>query len=179
MKIVNDKIVIENEEELNALNKILEQKVSDNPLLLEALKNYNETVSDSIKDFPLFNSVITKDMNTNPWRYASHCLKEDVSSIFMYLDGEQYLYIENQWQRSSVFGGILKEIDVEIHKDAGEEWYVSRKDIKRYQEVYENKGLDFLKDYYINLCNSNSMGSLPNIVAIQVVLRNNNLSFDS
>ena len=121
--------------------------------------------------------LVTKDMNKKPWKYATHCLKADpYGSIFICNDEQQLLYINGNWEPSDVYKDILKEIEIEYHPEINEECnLIERKSIKRYQEILDTKGVKELNKIYTNLCNSNSMGAIPNIVAIQVVLFNNDL----
>ena len=130
---------------------------------------------------PIFNTVQDQleDMNSKPWKYATHCLKVDpYHSILICKENEQQLlYIDNEWQPSNVYKGILQEIEIEYHPNINEECnLIARKDIKRYQELLDTQGIQELNKVYTNLCNSNSMGAIPNIIAIQVVLFNNNLT---
>ena len=70
----------------------------------------------------------------------------------------------------------LQEIEIECHPEINEECnLIERKSIKRYQEILDTKGVKELNKIYTDLCNSNSMGAIPNIVAIQVVLFNNDI----
>ena len=129
---------------------------------------------------PIFNTVQDQleDMNSKPWKYATHCLKADpYGSILICKENEQQLlYIDNEWQPSNVCKGFLQEIEIECHPEINEECnLIERKSIKRYQEILDTKGIQELNKIYTDLCNSNSMGAIPNIVAIQVVLFNNDL----
>ena len=129
---------------------------------------------------PIFNTVQDQleDMNSKPWKYATHCLKADpYGSILICKENEQQLlYIDSKWQPSNVYKGILQEIEIEHHPNIDQECnLIARKDIKRYQELLDTQGIQELDKVYTNLCNSNSMGAIPNIVAIQVVLFNNDI----
>ena len=124
--------------------------------------------------------IITEEMNQKPYKYATHCLKQVETTLFICTETFQYLYVDNTWQPSDVYFGILKEIEIELHDwiDPLEAYYIERKDIQRYQKLLDERGLDSLKQEHIKLGNSNSMGSLPNLYAISVVLFNNNLKFN-
>ena len=149
------------------------------PRLEKALKKIREM---SYEDYVVFlakHSNIAEDMVTKPWKYATHCLKVDpYYSILICKENEQQLlYIDNEWQPSNVCKGFLQEIEIEYHPNINEECnLIARKDIKRYQELLDTQGIQELNKVYTNLCNSNSMGAIPNIIAIQVVLFNNNLT---
>lgn len=121
--------------------------------------------------------IITTDMNEKPYKYATHCLKVDeYNSILICKDGKQFVYLNSTWQPANVYPGILKEIEIEYHPNIDKECnLISRKDIKRYQEILDTEGLKQLQKIHTDLCNSNSMGAVPNIVAIEVVLFNNDL----
>ena len=116
-------------------------------------------------------------MNKKPWKYATHCLKADPYNSIFICDGEQQLlYIDGEWQPSDVYKGILQEIEIEYHPNINEECnLIDRKQIKRYQEILDTKGVKELNKIYTDLCNSNSMGAIPGLNAIAVVMFNNNL----
>ena len=147
--------------------------------------NGNEvTVQDIENSFtsPRLEKAIKKlpiDANTKPWKYATHCLKADETSIFICNQIHQLLYIDGSWQPSSVYHGILKEIETEHHDwlDPEHKEYntVSRKDVESYQRILDEQGLSALDAIHTDLGNSNSMGAIPSLNAIAVVMYNNNL----
>ncbi len=147
------------------------------PRLEKAIKKLQDMSHEEYKKFLSKHKNIPIDANTKPWKYATHCLKADpYSSIFICDDEQQLLYINGNWEPSDVYKGILQEIEIEYHPEINEECnLIARKDIKRYQEILDTKGVKELNKIYTDLCNSNSMGAIPNIVAIQVVLFNNDL----
>lgn len=127
----------------------------------------------------LIDQIKLLDMNSKPWKYATHCLKADpYNSIFICKENQpQLLYIDGEWQLSEVYFGILKEIEIEYHPNIDKECnLISRKDIRYYQNLLDTQGLSSLDSEFTNLCNSNSMGAVPHIVAIRVVLFNNDLT---
>ena len=126
----------------------------------------------------LIDQIKLLDMNSKPWKYATHCLKADPYNSIFICDGEQQLlYIDGEWQPSDVYFGILKEIEIEYHPNINKECnLISRKDIRYYQNLLDTQGLSSLDSEFTNLCNSNSMGAVPHIVAIRVVLFNNDLT---
>ena len=119
------------------------------------------------------------DANTKPWKYATHCLKAEETSIFICNDIQQLLYIDGSWQPSSVYHGILKEIETEHHDwlDPEHKEYntVSRKDVESYQRILDEQGLSALDAIHTDLGNSNFIGTIPSLNAIAVVMYNNNL----
>lgn len=124
--------------------------------------------------------LITDDMNKKPWKYATHCLCADkYGTIFIAKENEQQqIYVDGTWQPSDVYSEILEEIKTEYHPTIDEECnLIDRSLIEHYQEILDTKGLIGLWDVDTNLCNSNSMGAVPHIVAIRVVLFNNDKSF--
>lgn len=124
--------------------------------------------------------IITEDMNLKPWKYATHCLKADqYNSIFICKDGEQQLlFIDNCWQPSSVYKGILQEIEFEYHPKIDEEYnLISRNLIQNYQKILDEDGFEEFDKQATDLFNSNSLGAVPNIMAIHVVAFNNDLEF--
>ena len=91
--------------------------------------------------------------------------------------------MDGSWQPSSVYHGILKEIETEHHDwlDPTYKQYntVSRKDVESYQRILDEQGLSALDAIHTDLGNSNSMGAIPSLNAIAVVMYNNNLmNFD-
>ena len=146
------------------------------PRLEKAIKKLQDMSHEEYKEFLSKHENIPIDANTKPWKYATHCLKADETSIFICNETQQLLYIDGSWQPSDVYHGILKEIEIEYHPNINEECnLIDRKDIKRYQELLDTQGIQELNKVYTDLCNSNSMGAIPNIVAIQVVLFNNDI----
>lgn len=53
-----------------------------------------------------------EDMNSNPTKYATHCLIADESQLIIESTDTcpQLLFIENSWQPSSIYSGILKPL---------------------------------------------------------------------
>lgn len=148
------------------------------PRLEKALKKIREMSHEDYVVFLAKHSNIAEDMVAKPWKYATHCLKVDpYYSILICKENEQQLlYIDNEWQPSNVCKGFLQEIEIEYHPNINEECnLIDRKQIKRYQEILDTEGIQELDKIYTDLCNSNSMGAIPNIVAIQVVLFNNDV----
>ena len=163
-------------------DRVTEQNIEDNftyTRLEQAVKKLREMSKEEYKQFLSKHKNIPIDANTKPWKYATHCLKSAPynGSIFISNKNNTLLsYINGEWQPSDVYKGILQEIEIECHPEINEECnLIERKSIKRYQEILDTKGIEELNKIYTNLCNSNSMGAIPNIVAIQVVLFNNDL----
>ena len=149
------------------------------PRLEKAIKKLQDMSHEEYKEFLSKHKNILIDANTKPWKYATHCLKADETSIFICNQIQQLLYMDGSWQPSSVYHGILKEIETEHHDWLDPEYkeytYVSRKDVESYQRILDEQGLSALDAIHIDLGNSNSMGAIPNLNAIAVVMYNNNL----
>lgn len=161
---------------------VTEQNIEDSftyTRLEKAVKKLREMSKEEYKQFLSKHKNIPIDANTKPWKYATHCLKSAPynGSIFISNKNNTLLsYINGEWQPSDVYKGILQEIEIECHPEINEECnLIDRKDIKRYQELLDTQGIQELNKVYTDLCNSNSMGAIPNIVAIQVVLFNNDI----
>jgi hypothetical protein len=161
---------------------VTEQNIEDSftyTRLEKAVKKLREMSKEEYKQFLSKHKNIPIDANTKPWKYATHCLKSAPynGSIFISNKNNTLLsYINGEWQPSDVYKGILQEIEIECHPEINEECnLIERKSIKRYQEILDTKGVKELNKIYTDLCNSNSMGAIPNIVAIQVVLFNNDI----
>lgn len=184
-RIEGDNWVIESEEEAKFISDLINNPPKMNSKLKEALNTYNKLSNMGMASFPLFEKAlpmleITEDMNSKPWKYATHCLKADpYGSIFIVKSGyQQLLYIDNKWQPCSVYEKILKEIEVEFHPNIDKECnLINRNLIQYYQKILDKLGFEALYQRDTNLCNSNSMGAVPNIIAIRIVLFNNDLSF--
>ena len=163
-------------------NEVTVQDVENSftsPRLEKAIKKLQDMSHEEYKEFLSKHENIPIDANTKPWKYATHCLRSAPynGSIFISNKNNTLLsYINGEWQPSDADKGILQEIEIEYHPEINEECnLIERKDIKRYQEILDTKGVKELNKIYTDLCNSNSMGAIPNIVAIQVVLFNNDL----
>ena len=163
-------------------NEVTVQDVENSftsPRLEKAIKKLQNMSHEEYKEFLSKHENIPIDANTKPWKYATHCLRSAPynGSIFISNKNNTLLsYINGEWQPSDADKGILQEIEIEYHPEINEECnLIERKDIKRYQEILDTKGVKELNKIYTDLCNSNSMGAIPNIVAIQVVLFNNDL----
>ena len=159
---------------------VTEQNIEDSftyTRLERAIKKLREMSKEKYKQFLSKHKNISTDANVKPWKYATHCLKADpYGSIFICNDEQQLLYINGNWEPSDVYKDILKEIEIEYHPEINEECnLIERKSIKRYQEILDTKGINELNKIYTDLRNSNSMGAIPNIDAIQVVLFNNDI----
>lgn len=161
---------------------VTEQNIEDSftyTRLEKAVKKLREMSKEEYKQFLSKHKNIPIDANTKPWKYATHCLKSAPynGSIFISNKNNTLLsYINGEWQPSDVCKGILQEIEIEYHPEINEECnLIERKSIKRYQEILDTQGVKELNKIYTDLCNSNSMGAIPNIVAIQVVLFNNDI----
>ena len=159
-----------------------EQNIEDSftyTRLERAIKKLREMSKEGYKQFLSKHKNIPIDANTKPWKYATHCLKAEETSIFICNDIQQLLYIDGSWQPSSVYPGILKEIETEYHDwlDPEHKQYntVSRKTVELYQKVLDEQGFAALDAIHTDLGNSNSMGAIPNLNAIAVVMYNNNL----
>lgn len=182
-RIEGDRWIIETEEEALSIAKLMNEPPKLNEKLQEALKKYNELVhGEAFDNFGLFSEAspsLPEDANLKPWKYATHCLKADESSIFICGEPQQCLYINSSWQPSSVYHGILKEIEVEQHywldPEHGQDTTVLRSDVLRYQQLLDTEGLDALETVYIDLANTNSLGVLGSLNAIKVVKYNNNV----
>lgn len=147
--------------------------------LEKAVKKLHEMSHEEYKQFLTKHENIPTDVNAKPWKYATHCLKADETSILICNDIQQLLYIEGSWQPSNIYHGILKEIETEYHDwlDPEHKQYntVSRKTVELYQKVLDEQGFAALDAIHTDLGNSNSMGAIPNLNAIAVVMYNNNL----
>lgn len=183
-RIEDDRWIIETEEEAIAIAKLINEPPKVNEKLKEALEKYHSVIHGEAFDaFDLLDESdlkLPEDANLKPWKYATHCLKADeAGSIFICGKPQQCLYINSSWQPSSVFHGILKEIEVEYHywldPEHGQDITVLRSDVVRYQHVLDSEGLQALEDIYTNLVNTNSLGVLGSLNAIKVVKYNNNL----
>lgn len=122
--------------------------------------------------------LITLDMNLKPWKYATHCLSADKhGSIFIVSEGEQqHIYIDSCWEPSDVYLGILEEIQTEYHVGHDEKFYlVERNLINKYQKILDDEGSKVLDRIYLKLCDSDNNESMSDILAIQVVIQNNDL----
>ena len=151
---------------------VTQEQITEDEVVIEKIK---KLISSRKPD----SGLVTEDMNKKPWKYATHCLRSAPynGSIFISNKNNTLLsYINGEWQPSDVYKGILQEIEIECHPEINEECnLIDRKDIKRYQEILDTKGVKELNKIYTDLCNSNSIGAIPNIVAIQVVLFNNDI----
>lgn len=154
-----------------------EIKYSGNEVTVENIKN-------SFSDLQKFESIFTpyisdlsslrKDMIEKPWKYATHCLKADPKSIFIYKEGEfQLLFIEGKWQDSNVFKGLLQPIEIEYHDwlDPVHKYdnYAYRKDVNEYYTLLMMSGIKALDDLHTELGNTNSLSVIPKLNAIQIV----------
>ena len=91
---------------------VTEQNIEDSftyTRLERAIKKLREMSKEEYKQFLSKHKNIPIDANTKPWKYATHCLKAEETSIFICNDIQQLLYIDGSWQPSSVYPGILKE----------------------------------------------------------------------
>lgn len=150
------------------------------PRLEKALKKIREMSHEDYVVFLAKHSNVAEDMVIKPWKYATHCLKADETSIFICKEGEQQLlFINGQWEPSNVYHGILKEIETEHHDwlDPKYKQYntVSRTSVLSYQNLLDTQGYKALDAVHTDLGNSNSMGAIPSLNAIAVVMFNNNL----
>ena len=149
------------------------------PRLEKAIKKIQDMSHEEYKEFLSKHKNIPIDANTKPWKYATHCLKADETSIFICNDIQQLLYIDGSWQPSSVYHGILKEIETEYHDwlDPEHKQYntVSRKDVESYQRILDEQGFPALDAIHTDLGNSSFIGAIPSLNAIAVVMYNNNL----
>ncbi len=161
---------------------VTEQNIEDSftyTRLEKAVKKLREMSKEEYKQFLSKHKNIPIDANTKPWKYATHCLKADETSIFICNDIQQLLYIDGSWQPSSVYPGILKEIETEYHDwlDPEHKQYntVSRKDVESYQRILDEQGFPALDAIHTDLGNSSFIGAIPSLNAIAVVMYNNNL----
>ena len=149
------------------------------PRLEKAIKKLQDMSHEECKEFLSKHKSIPIDANAKPWKYATHCLKADETSIFICNDIQQLLYIDGSWQPSSVYHGILKEIETEYHDwlDPEHKQYntVSRKDVESYQRILDEQGFPALDAIHTDLGNSSFIGTIPSLNAIAVVMYNNNL----
>ena len=149
------------------------------PRLEKAIKKLQDMSHEEYKEFLSKHKNILIDANTKPWKYATHCLKADETSIFICNQIQQLLYIDGSWQPSAFYHGILKEIETEHHDWLDPEYKeyntVSRKNVESYQRILDEQGLSALDAIHTDLGNSNSMGAIPSLNAIAVVMYNNNL----
>ena len=155
------------------------EKSFTSPRLEKAIKKLQDMSHEEYKEFLSKHKNILIDANTKPWKYATHCLKADETSIFICNQIQQLLYMDGSWQPSAFYHGILKEIETEHHDWLDPEYkeytYVSRKDVESYQHILDEQGLSALDAIHTDLGNSNSMGAIPSLNAIAVVMYNNNL----
>lgn len=174
----NDLVVITEQAYKYFLSKCTKDELWDLGFLGQSEKHIKSASVSTLQEMltPIRNQL--KDMNSKPWKYATHCLKADpYNSIFICKEGQQQLlFINGNWEPSDVYVNLLEKITTEYHPDIDKECnLISRKDIQHFQKVLEQNGLDALKQNHTDLCNSNSMGAVPSIVAINVVLFNNDL----
>ena len=163
-------------------DRVTEQNIEDSftyTRLEQAVKKLREMSKEEYKQFLSKHKNIPIDANTKPWKYATHCLKAEETSIFICNDIQQLLYIDGSWQPSSVYPGILKEIETEYHDwlDPEHKQYntVSRKDVESYQRILDEQGFPALEAIHTDLGNSSFIGAIPSLNAIAVVMYNNNL----
>lgn len=111
-------------------------------------------------------------MSSKPYKYATHCLKVDPKRIFMNYKGNLYLHIDSQWQLAEILPSLLEEITTQYHPWLSEdprEQTVDHATVQSWTSLYLNTGEDNLRNIYIDEANSNSLGAIPSLNAMQVV----------
>lgn len=129
-------------------------------------KEMNSKLKDSLLEQAL------KDMSSKPYKYATHCLKVDPKRIFMNYKGNLYFHIDSQWQLAEILPSLLEEITTQYHPWLSEdprEQTVDHATVQSWTSLYLNTGEDNLRNIYIDEANSNSLGAIPSLNAMQVV----------
>lgn len=160
----NPVIIMKEEAYLYMLSNCTEDELWDLGFLGESEEHAVKSESkllESIKD-----SLLIKDMNLHPFKYATHCLKADQNHLFICSDKEdsQMLYIDGSWQPSSVWVNIMTPIITEKHlflSESNNEYVkVPRQLVNEYKELYLSLGVDILNNklkYYLSKDSENAI----------------------